>query len=399
MAKGIAENGPFIELENIKKELKRIGAKYFVYIIWSYGPKGRPIVNGDYIGSNTGELYRPQDHFRSAKRKMVTAAATGILGQGKIHDLLFSTGPQTWMVDILYIAKSDIEAQLMENFFQHHFESVEKGLNKKYASINRTPNVKQGIIRIKKVTYSYSSYADLCRQLFISPNTLIYHLRKGEPFKEALQSAIEAAAKTKLREPIVIGRRTYDKIDDALADIKHANKHNLTHSDVKMRRSKGMNWHDAFTTAPGKKRSSAFTVCLEGKNRDFKSVVEACRTFEAEGVKIPGYSTITATKNTNQTYEQAFGFARKRWEKPWEEADRLIKEEGYKLVGVRRHEGRPLVLHETKEVFASKRAFADTFNYEYTSTAEALKTLSPSQFLLKKKHPMTKDWDRMKSVA
>ena len=46
-----------------------------------------------------------------------------------------------------------------------------------------------------------------------------------------------------------------------------------------------------------------------------------------------------------------------------------------------------MVLHVTKEVFATVREFADSFGYDYTTIAEEIKKgLSPDQILVKRKY-------------
>lgn len=350
-----------------------------------------PSVVPVYIGKAIDLRSRKSEHHRDALQAEIEKIRSGTRGDGKLHAAM-QAFPDGWVIIPLYVAEDEAEAAEMENYFQHWFDSVKAGLNKVYAPATVNRKRSPAIIEVDGQEYPYTSAADLCRQLGISASTVNHWEKKGKSFEAAVKKALEAAATTQDREPIEIGRRVFETVPSALND-KRANRYNLSLAVIKRRRADGMTWHDAFTTPPSRKPRPPISLVVNGVKLTFDTVRKAHDALTGEGHQLPPYQTVIANLNKKQPNEQAFGFQPPPWQKTrWKEADRLIQNQGFTLVGEKRHEGMPVILRETKEVFGSIKAFSGAFNLDYTTTAERLKLVSPAILLIDLKHPVANGW-------
>ena len=367
--------------------------KVFGYIYRIYNPKlltindqGQPI-ELSYIGRTEKSVAsRYLQHKRDANKFQGSEKG----GDGKLHAIMWAHGLKDFISIEIDKAYSHDELSNLETHYQEKYQSIKYGWNKIAASTINRINSDQLEVMVNGELQAFSSLAQLCTQLGISNSTVTFGISKKKLSVEgAVAAALEAKRKTdeKRNTPIIVYRTPYATINDAVRD-KKLNKYELNEKTIRSRVRNGMTLEEAFSTAPIRGRNTEVTInAPDGASHTFASLAEAHREL-GKTFKLPPYSSVvTLSKERGLTLEQAFGFTSRPWEDKYKKLDLLIEDEGYTLIGKRSPYGDPVVLHVTKEVFATVREFADSFGYDYTTIAEEIKKgLSPDQILVKRKH-------------
>ena len=341
-----------------------------------------------YIGRTEKTVaQRFQGHLRDAKK-----FKGGSDGDGKLHAVMSANGFSGFHVEELDSAETAEELAQKEGEYQKKYDSINNGWNKIFAplTINKV-DVSSIQISLDGQVFTYQSIAHLCRELGIQNSTLTYWIKKHNlTLTDAVEKSLKARNQTRAKQetPVIIFRRPYPTLNDAVRDEK-LNKHQLNEKSIRTRLKKGISLEDAFTMPPQKFRKRILEIKTpDGLILSFHSIAEAHRELSKSYV-LPPVSTINQLfTQKKQTLEQAFGFEKRPWSSRYEELEKLIFESGYRFIGERNGQSTPLILESTKEIFSSKKEFAKTFGIEYTTVASELKRgLTADEILKKRKHP------------
>jgi hypothetical protein len=316
-------------------------------------------------------------------------------GDGKLHAVMWANGPMSFIIEELCTASSSEELSRLEAHHQGKFQSVKYGWNKIAASSNKKLNKISIEISVNGQLCTFSSLAQMSRELKISNSTVSRGIQKmGLNLNDAVAYALIARQKTvdKSNSPIVIFHTPYASIVEASND-KNINKHKLNAKLLQSRIRKGMTPEKAFLT-PLRESSKAITITApDGSTHSFKSVSSAHGDLEAK-FKVPPYSSITnRLQNKKLTPTQAFGFASPPWEEEkYVELQNLIRNEGYKIIGKPFHLGKPVAVSFVKEIYSSINEFSKAYNLDASTIAENIKKgLTPDQILKKINHYVARD--------
>jgi transposase-like protein len=344
-----------------------------------------------YIGRTEKTVSeRFQGHLRDAKK-----FKGGVDGDGKLHAVMSAQGFSGFIVEELDSATTAQELAQKEGHYQKTYDSINNGWNKIVAPITINKIDLSAVqISLNGEISSYQSVAHLCRELGIQNSTLTYWIKKRKlSMTEAVEKSLAAKNQTKAKQetPVIIFRRPYATLNDAVRDEK-LNKHQLNEKSIRTRLKKGISLEDAFTTPAQKPRKRTLEIKTpDGQVLKFQSIAEAHRELSKK-YEVPPVSSINQFFNLKkQTLEQAFGFEKRPWNSRYDKIDKLLNDDGYKFIGEKNGQSTPVVLEATKEIFSSKKEFAKTFGIEYTTVATEIKRgLSADEILKKRKHPAIK---------
>ncbi len=338
-----------------------------------------PMINGVYIGQTVKHPeQRLKDHIRDANGKKKPSK-----GLGALYEVIRAFGPEKFSVETLERVETLKELNTLETYYQEKFDSVQNGLNRVKAP-QTTPSSLENIkINIDGKQYLVSSKAELCRELDISYTSLSYWTNKREfPLEEAVIKAIEG--KRRESEKGFYCFRKFYKTYTELAQDKRVNKYKLNGKEIAARVRKGMSPEDAVSTP--KKENPTISIEVDGKPFKFPKINDAYKAL-SKVHKLPAYSTVVQRIDQGETPEEAFGFLERPWKDRFSELFQLEKQKDYQWIGELKSWSIPIVLHDTKEIFASKRDFARVYGLEYTETSKKLKKgYSPEKILKESGH-------------
>jgi len=289
-------------------------------------------------------------------------------GKGALYDCIRAFGPEEFVIEEVAKAYSRLELDRLEDLYIDSSEALSKGLNQVRApSTGRTAAI-QGSVAVRGKEIHYSSRADLCRQVGVSYSSLSHRVNSmDESLAEAIEYLLQLGEKETPK--IVAFRKEYSTYAELASDKKN-NRLGFSSQQITARVRNGMTVEEALRT-PIRKRSD-IEITVNSKKLRFDSIQEA--HDELKKVRgLPVYSAVVQRLEKGESPEEAFGFARRPWMKKFESELKLVDSEGYSLVGDLLSHSIPIVVHHTKEVFATKRAFAEEFGLDYTSTADFLK--------------------------
>lgn len=341
-----------------------------------------------YIGKTKKPISeRFKSHIREAKK--AKGADKG--GDGKLHSVMWGEGIDKFRCEEIYQAKSAQELSEKEKFYQEEYQSIKYGWNKIMApKVGEVKNT-DIIVTVKNIERRFESIAHMCQALGVKNSTFTYwHKRKNLPIEKALEKARNAmqASTDKSNQPFVVYRRPYKTLNDAVRDPK-LNKHKLHEKTIRSRIKRGISNEDAFSM-PHKTGKSEITITTpDGKTHLFESITAAHKQLSLKYVVQASLTTVVSYINNKKlTPEQAFGFAPRPWEKAYPEIDKLIAKEGYRLIGKRDGQSKPVILHAKKEIYSSVKVFAKEWGIDYTTAVEEIKAgLAAEVILQKRQHP------------
>ncbi|MBO6574301.1 MAG: GIY-YIG nuclease family protein [Rhodothermales bacterium] len=322
------------------------------------------MINGVYIGQT---VKRAQDRWKEHVRAAGDFSRRS-KGNGALYEVIRAFGPDGFVVEEVAEADTQAELNALETRFIKEYDSVENGLNRVAAPSTRRDLAEAGTITIRDEAFSYSSKADLCRQLEVSYSTLQHWLGKGLSLEKASEQALRAREDTE--GEFEVFRKRYRSYTELAAD-KKLNRHGLSGRQIAARVRSGMTIREAVST-PKRPKGISVEVEVGGEQRTFDNAAEAYRKLSADRT-LPAYSAVIQRLEAGETAEEAFGLAPRPWMAKHGDVLALVEEEGYQLLGELKPWSQPVVVEHTKEVFASKKAFAREFGLEYTEVARKLK--------------------------
>jgi hypothetical protein len=135
-----------------------------------------------------------------------------------------------------------------------------------------------------------------------------------------------------------------------------------------------------------KRTRKSIVMVIDGQQLSFRNIRDAYDSLRKTRI-LPAYSAVVQRIEKGETSEAAFGLVARPWKSRFSKVNQLVESQGFRLVGDLKSWSEPVVLEQTKEVFASVRDFAKTYGLEYTSAAERLKKgMSPEDILRKSGH-------------
>ena len=155
-----------------------------------------------------------------------------------------------------------------------------------------------------------------------------------------------------------------------LANEKQWNKYNLTGRGIAAHVRKGMSVEDALRT-PKIKRLN-ISIDINGETKTFNNIADAYKKL-SETNTLPAYSAVIQRIDKGETILQAFGFDDRPWKEKFKEFYKLESDDGYQWVGEVKSWSIPVVVHHSKEIFATKKKFAEAYGLEYTETSKKIK--------------------------
>jgi len=384
--------------DNSNRDPKIYGYIYRIYHyqrIQKTNDKGEN-VERCYIGKTTHSVaQRFNGHKRDAENAPKNIKKGIKRADGKLHKVMWAEGIDNFRCEEIDSAHSPLDLSNKEKYYQEKYQSIKYGLNKIAASSDTRERSEKVTVMVYGIERKYESPAHMCRELGISYSTYLFWTKKKLlSIKDAVSRALEAkkASDDKLNNPVVVFRRPYPTLNDAVRD-QNLNKYQLNEKTIRQRIRGGMTYEEAFHTQRKQGKVGFQITTPDGKLHEFKSLVESHQKLAAAGYPVPPYSSVVQYyRRKKHTPEQAFGYAPRPWEaEHYAESDKLMKQDGYKFIGRRDGQSKPVILHATKEIFGSVKSFAKTFNIEYTSVAEEYKRgLSAEEILRKRKHPAVK---------
>lgn len=342
-----------------------------------------------YVGKTKKPIL---ERFKSHKRDAQKVKGDDKGGDGKLHAVMWGEGFNKFRCEEIDHAYDAQELSEKERIYQEKYQSIKYGWNKIVAQRIENENTGNISVKINNVERRFESVAHMCQTLGISNSTITYWLKKKNmTFEKALENAIKAKQESidKSSQPVVIYRRPYRTLNDAVRD-KKLNKHNLNEKSIRSRIRKSMSYEDAFSIPHKKGKTDNFTITTpDGKTHVFESIADAHRQLSANYKACAALTTVVAYINIKKyTPEQAFGFSPRPWEKVYAEVDNLITKDGYKLIGEKDGQSKPVILHAKKEIYSSVKVFAKEWGIEYTTAAEEIKKgFSAEKILSKRDHP------------
>ncbi len=362
---------------------KPIGYIYRIFkpTLLTVGRDGQPH-QLSYIGRTTTSI---EKRFREHKRAAINwRASSQANGDGKLHANMSANDPETFQIEEIYKAYSEQELSQLEEEAIHRFDSITFGWNKIKASATSQDSDLKVCVDLNGQIQEFSSIAELCRSLGISNSTLTYQVRRnGKSLAQAVEHCLTMHPQAK---SIVVFRKRYKSINDAIRD-KRLNRHNLSKAVLSKRIASGMAYEEAFSKEPLRSATRAFKVLApDGVVHEFSTIADGYRSLSMH-FKLPSYTSVQQCIRKGQTVEQAFGFSKKPWEQAYAESERLIQTSGYRLVGEKKHSSIPLIAHKTKEIFASARELAKSYNFSYYGVVDDIKEgLSADQIIEKRSY-------------
>lgn len=333
------------------------------------------MINGVYVGQTVKTpKQRLKEHIQEANGNRRLNKGTGAL-----YEVIRAFGPQKFAVETFARAKTKEELNDIEAYYQDKFDSIQNGLNRVKAP--QTSPITQGSIEINinGKLHVFSSRAELCRELGISCTSLSYWTNKRQlSLEKAVKKAMEGS-KRECERGFECFRKFY-KTYIKLAQDKRVNRHKLSGREIAARVRAGMSSEEAVST-PKRSRSS-ISLHVNGKLSNFNNIADAYRAL-SEAHRLPAYSAVVQRIEKGETPEEAFGFVERPWKKNFEELFKLEEQKGYQWIGELKSWSIPIVLHHTKEIFASKRDFVKAYGLEYTETSKKLKNGCPPEEILR----------------
>jgi len=329
-----------------------------------------------YIGKTEVSLAkRLQGHIRDA-RKVDSSKDS----DAKLHQVMWAHKPKTFEIQELASAKDREKLSELEGYYQVKYQSIENGWNKVVASKNTQERGETVKARIDGKEYQASSLAALCRILEVSNNTVNHFRSKGKSLNVSIEKALAAKDKTIGKQPIVVFRKEFKNVNE-LAKSRY-NKYKLTSSTIRKRFSAGQTYEDAVLEKP--KRAKEIRIMVNGDVRTYQNKRSAHTALSNELNNIPAYSTVNSSLEKGYTIEEAFGLAKPKWLEQFSHIEKLISE-GYKLIGTLNAQSKPVVNETKNEIFSSKKVFARTYGYDYTTISEEFKSgLTAEQIIHKR---------------
>lgn len=347
-----------------------------------------------YIGRTVRSLPdRLAQHLSDAKSK------SGESDQ-KLHAAMQFRNYEGFKIEEVGVAYSKCELVRLEHDTIKEHDSIDNGWNKVLPNPDNCieDEVEKGSqYTIDGEVYTADSLSELCRKAEVPYSTVNFYRNKGQSVEEAVSSA--RVTKSKPKRVYVVHRQRHKTIRDIVNS--RSNKYKLNHTDLKSRISEGL------------QEGTVTTVAKESENEvEYRIDPHVLRKKQVRGLKysvtlpdgskigplplgklheivkekypeIPGLTTVQrriTNPDVNKagmgwTPEQAFGF-----EVPpnLTEVDKLVRESGYSYVppveegGSLSSMGKPLILHEKKEVFLSQSTFCEEYGIDEGDFAKML---------------------------
>ena len=314
-----------------------------------------------YVGKTEVSLSkRMQGHIRDA-RKVDSSKDS----DAKLHQVMWAHKPETFEIEELASAKDPKELSELERYYQDEYQSIKHGWNKVVASKNTQARGKTVKVKIDGKEYQASSLAALCRIFEVSNNTVNHYRRKEKSLNLSIKKALAAKNKTSGKQPIAVFRKEFKDVNE-LAKSKH-NKYKLTPSTIRKRFLAGQTYEDALLEKP--KRPKEIKIMVNGDLRTYQNKRLAHKSLSNELSNIPAYSTVNSSLAKGYTIEEAFGLAKPQWLKQFSHIEKLISD-GYNLIGTLNAQSNPVIDKTKNEIFSSKKVFAKTYGYDYTTISE-----------------------------
>jgi hypothetical protein len=338
-----------------------------------------PRIKGVYIGQTVkSPAQRLKDHISEA-----LSSRRPTRGNGALYEVIRAFGAKEFSVEALASARSLRELNKLEAEFMKKYDSKNNGLNRvnapRGAAIRKSP-VR---VRLNGKTESFTSVAQACRRYEVSVSSVLYWTNRR---KRSLSEAISLAKSGRIRESrkgFTCFRKHFRTYAD-LAKDRQLNRCKLTGREIAARVRGGMTVEQAISAK--KRRRKNIIVAIDGQQLIFKNIRDAYDSLRKTHV-LPAYSAVVQRIEKGETSEAAFGLVARPWKSRFSKVNQLVESQGFRLIGELKSWSQPVVLEQTKEVFASVRDFAKTFGLEYTSAAERLKKgMSPEDILRKSGH-------------
>lgn len=347
-----------------------------------------------YIGRTVIPLFERLDSHLSSARRM-----DGESDQ-KLHHAMRFRNCEGFEIEEIGVAYTKCDLVRLEHDTIVKHDSIENGWNKVLPNPDncKEDEVKTGSqYTIDEEIFTANSLSELCRKTGVSNNTVNFYRNKGQSIEDAVSSAREA--KNKPRRVYRIYRQRYNKIRE-IADSRF-NRHNLKRKTIERRIKKSITNGTADVIQYGEgneveirlspeilqklqKQGVTYSVKLpDGTTIGPHSLTELYSLVKDAHPEIPGLSTVRqriTNPNVNKaglgwTSEQAFAF-----EVPpnFTEVDKLVRESGYSYVpsvvegGSLSSFSKPLILHDTKEVFQSQSVFCEEYGIDASDFGKLL---------------------------
>ncbi|MFC1635789.1 GIY-YIG nuclease family protein [Planctomycetota bacterium] len=338
-----------------------------------------PMINGVYIGQTVkSPKQRLKEHIQNAYGNR-----RPIKGTGALYEVIRAFGPEQFKVETLERVERKDELNGRETYYQKEYDSIRHGLNRVKAPQTESSIRGKIDVKINGKLCTFSSRAELCREVGISYTSLSYWTSKRQlPLEEAVRNAMEGA-KRERKKGFMCFRKHY-KTYTELAQDKRANRHKLSGREIAARVRSGMKVEEAVSKP--KKSRSGISVNIDGNILKYPNIADAYSSL-SKTYELPAYSAVVQRIEKGETPEEAFGFEQRPWKKKFMELFKLEEQKGYQWVGELKSWSMPVVLHQNKEIFASKRDFAKAYGLEYTETSKKLKKGdSPEKILRESGH-------------
>lgn len=336
-----------------------------------------PMINGPYIGQTVKtKEQRWKEHIRDAMGQHAR-----LKGCGALRDVIRAFGPDSFVITALETAPTRADLNRLEARYIKEYDSINKGLNRVNAPTTINARLEAVEVTIDGQKSTFSSLAELCRGMEVGYSSLHYWLKKGLTLEEALEKLFERA---KLSSGFTCYRKFYATCMDLSRD-HHLNRHRLSGSEIARRIRHGMSPEAAVST-PRKRVPKTIVLEVDGVQREYGNISDAYGSLSMHRV-LPPYSTVVSRIEKGESVDEAFGLADRPWWKTKFRAYKDLVEKGYSVVGELSSWSIPVVLHHSKEIFASKRGFAVAHGLEYTTVAERLKQgCMPEEILRRSGH-------------
>jgi hypothetical protein len=216
----------------------------------------------------------------------------------------------------------------------------------------------------------------LCKKLDISESTVIYWEDKGKNIQEAIEMALKAKSEMNLRERTIFNQK-FKNLAEACKD-RGVNLNKISIKTIQGRVRKGMTPEEAFKMPLKKLLHKNLEVFLpNGSVIKAQSVRGIIKEFELAGYTSPPESTVVSRLNKGETIKSALGLTTRTWLLEKQSDLTYFIDQGYKLIGELRHEGKPVIFHSTKEIYPSAKlcakAFSEAYKFPYYTVYDKLR--------------------------
>lgn len=345
---------------------------------WIYKISHKHMPNLCYIGSTKVSIEkRFQQHIRDAKK-----ANRSDQSDSKLHTIMWAHKPASFKIKKIDTAKDIKDLSKLENFYIKKFDSVKNGWNKNKAANITQVRTKITTVKIDGVTHKATSKAGLCRELGISNSTVNYWQSRGNTLHFSIKKALFAKKLTNEKESIIVFREKFKDVSE-LARSK-LNKYKLNSSSIRQRIRKGKTYEEALHEKPSKPKE--IKIKFKKKTLKFPNATKAYEFLSKEIKDIPTYSSVISTHGKGETWEVSFGIDKPKWRRELSDIENLINNDGYKLTGDLNQQSKPVVDDINKEIFSSRKIFAETYGFEYHSVCDDFKKdMDPTEIIKKRR--------------